>query len=113
MGKYIDVMTYFDKSLGIDPSSITNANSFEVDILSEVNNDTILTIPANTTVTEDYVDPAGSQNHCTDCTFFQELFGTHYLGFGPLLSHELSAVSQVAGDRAIKPLSLGYTFASG
>lgn len=92
--------------------SITNANSFEVDILSEVN-DTILNMPANTTVTEDDVDPSGSQNHCTGCTFFQELFGIRYLGFGPILPHELSAVSQMAADRAINPLSLGRTFASG
>jgi hypothetical protein len=92
--------------------SITNVNSFEVDLLSEVN-DTILKMPANTTVTEDDVDPSGSQNHCTDCTFFQELFGIRYLGFGPILPHELSAVSQMAADRSINPLSLGRTFASG
>jgi hypothetical protein len=91
--------------------SITNANSFDVDILSEVN-DTILNMPANTTVTEDDVDPTGSQNYCTGCTFFQELFGIRYLGFGPILPHELSAVSQMAADKAINPLSLGRTFAS-
>jgi hypothetical protein len=92
--------------------SITNANSFDVDILSEVN-DTILNMPANTTVSEDDVDPTGSQNHCTGCTFFQDLFGIRYLGFGPILPHELSAVSQMGADRAINPLSLGRTFASG
>ena len=52
--------------------SITNANNFEVDILSEVN-DTILKMPANTTVTEDDVDPSGSQNHCAGCTFFSRI----------------------------------------
>ena len=93
-------------------SSITNANSFDVDILSEVN-DTILNMPASATVTEDDIDPSGSQNHCTGCTFFQELFGIRYLGFAPILPHELSAVSQMAADRAINPLSLGRTFASG
>ena len=92
--------------------SITNANNFEVDILSEVN-DTILNMPASATVTEDDIDPSGSQNHCTGCTFFQELFGIRYLGFGPILPHELSAVSQMAADRSINPLSLGRTFASG
>ncbi len=92
--------------------SITNANNFEVDILSEVN-DTILNMPASATVTEDDIDPSGSQNHCTGCTFFQELFGIRYLGFGPILPHELSAVSQMAADRSINTLSLGRTFASG
>jgi hypothetical protein len=90
--------------------SLSNTKSFEVDMLSEAN-DTVLIMPANTIVTEDDVDPTGGQNHCTGCTFFQELFGVHYLGFGPSLPHPLSAVSQAAANKAINPLSLGYTFA--